>query len=199
MSINFTFYPESNRVPGVYVEMDPSQANTATTFQRSIVLGQITDDGNAPPLRPLQVSSRAQIWDACGRGSLLGAMAERYRGTDTFGDLWILPFEDAAAGNAASGTITIAGAVAQSNGTLNLYIAGLLVRSAIMEGDTAVAIATRLQAALDANLDLPVTATRLAGVITLTAKNAGCMAIRSTCASTTTAPAAASGHPRARR
>jgi phage tail sheath gpL-like len=49
----------------------------------------------------------------------------------------------------------------------------LLVRSAIMEGDTAVAIATRLQAALDANLDLPVTATRLAGVITLTAKNAG--------------------------
>ena len=53
MSINFTFYPESNRVPGVYVEMDPSQANTATTFQRSIVLGQITDDGNAPPLRPI--------------------------------------------------------------------------------------------------------------------------------------------------
>lgn len=175
MSINFTFYPESNRVPGVYVEMDPSQANTATTFQRSIVLGQITDDGAAAPLRPIQVSSRAQIWDACGRGSLLGSMAERYRATDTFGDLWILPFEDASAGNPAEGSVTIAGAAAQANGTLNLYIAGLLTRSAIMEGDTPLAIANRLKTALDANLDLPVEASQDAGkaVLTLTAKNAG--------------------------
>ena len=25
MAINFTYYPTSNRVPGVYVEMDPSR------------------------------------------------------------------------------------------------------------------------------------------------------------------------------
>ena len=46
MAINFTYYPDVNRVPGVYVEMDPSQANTATTLQRTLILGQITDDGD---------------------------------------------------------------------------------------------------------------------------------------------------------
>jgi phage tail sheath gpL-like len=175
LPINFTFYPESNRVPGVYVEMDPSQANTATTFQRSLVLGQITDEGNAVPLRPLQVSTRTQILEACGRGSVLAMMADRYRASDSFGDLWILPYKDAAAGNAASGTITIAGTPAQTNGTLNLYIAGLQVRSPIMQGDVALAIADRLKEAIDANPDLPVVATQDSGkaVLTLAAKNAG--------------------------
>ena len=35
--INFTHYPDSNRVPGVFVEMDASGANTATVLQRTLL------------------------------------------------------------------------------------------------------------------------------------------------------------------
>jgi|SRR5580693_1138207 phage tail sheath gpL-like len=173
MAINFTFYPESNRVPGVFVEMDPSQANTARTFQRSLVLGQITDDGDAPPLFPLQVNTLTQIQAACGRGSMLAMMAHSYRTCDPFGDLWILPYADSGTAAAAVGSITFAGSNAASNGTLFLYIAGMPVRCGIAEGDTPAAIATKLLTALDNLDDLPVTATRALGVVTLTAKNKG--------------------------
>ena len=174
MPINFAFYPESNRVPGIFVEMDPSQANTATTFQRSLIIGQITDDGAAEPNQPLQVTSRDQIRRACGRGAMLAAMADAYLRGDSFGDTWLLPIEDAAAAAKASCTITPTGA-ALENGTINLYIGGMLVRAAVFDADTAVAYSLRLQEAITGNADLPVTATRVpaTGVITLTAKNAG--------------------------
>ena len=52
MAINFTYYPTSNRVPGVYVEMDPSQANTGTALQNTLLIGQKLAAGTAPPDLP---------------------------------------------------------------------------------------------------------------------------------------------------
>jgi phage tail sheath gpL-like len=69
MAINFTYYPTSNRVPGVYVEMDPSQANTAQTLQRSLIIAAMLPAGSATPDVPLEVQSLAQVQAACGRGS----------------------------------------------------------------------------------------------------------------------------------
>lgn len=177
MGINFAFYPESNRVPGIYVEMDASQANTATTLQRSLIIGQKiggTGGGNARPNEPLQVNSRDQIRQAVGRGSMLAMMANAYLQGDNFGDIWLLPIEDDDAATEATCTITPVGA-ASENGTINLYIAGILVRASVFASDTAIAYSGRLQDAIAANGDLPVTSTRVpaTGVITLTAKNAG--------------------------
>ena len=38
MGINFTYYQTSNRVPGVYVEMDPSQANSGVANQTTLLI-----------------------------------------------------------------------------------------------------------------------------------------------------------------
>jgi phage tail sheath gpL-like len=174
MAINFTHYPDSNRVPGIFVEMDPSQANTATTFQRSLLIGQITTTGTATPGHPLQVNSREQINLAAGRGSILANMAMGYLAGDNFGDLWLLPIPDEAAAIAATGTIEITASGAR-NGTISLYIAGMGVRSNVFDGDAATVIGTRLTAAINALLDLPVTAVWNAtdAEITLTAKHKG--------------------------
>ena len=120
MAINFTFYPDSNRVPGVYVEMDPSQANTAQTFQRSLVIGQMTSEGSALPDVPLEVESMAQIMLACGRGSMLAQMAAAYLAGDNFGDVWLLPIADNVAGQMAHGHFKFTGPCT-APGTLNLY------------------------------------------------------------------------------
>jgi phage tail sheath gpL-like len=173
MAIQFTSYPTSNRVPGVYVEMDPSQANTAQTLQRSLILGQMTADGGATPLTPLEVTSLTQVQLACGRGSILAQMAENYLSGDNFGDLWVLPFEDDDSAQPAVGSVTLAGS-ATAPGTLNLYIGGIRVRSPVNAGDDAAAAATALRAAIAANPDLAVAAdTGTGAAVQLTAKNKG--------------------------
>jgi len=174
MAINFTYYPTSNRVPGVYVEMDPSQANTATVLQKTLVIGQITAAGHAIPDHPVLVESLAQVLIQCGAGSMLAQMLERYLERDSFGAVYMLPLADNAASAPAAGEITIAG-TATASGTLNIYIGGIRVQSIVNAGDNAAAIATALHNAIVANANLAVTAgTPTAGSgIPLTAKNKG--------------------------
>jgi phage tail sheath gpL-like len=175
MAINFTYYPTSNRVPGVYVEMDPSQANTATVLQKTLIIGQITAAGHAVVDNPVLVESLAQVLLLCGAGSMLAQMTQRYLERDSFGAVYILPLADNAAGAAATGTITLTG-TATASGTLNVYIGGIRVQSVVNSADTATVAATALAAAITANANLAVTAAAAAGVITLTAKNKGAAA-----------------------
>lgn len=174
MAINFSYYPDSNRVPGVYVEMDPSQANTAQTFQRSLVLGQISDAGDAEPLKPFQVESVTQIIKACGRGSILAQMGIAYRAADTFGDIWLLPYNDATAGQAATGSIEFDGKATQS-GTLSLYLGGIRVQVPVFLGADPEEVAEAVADIVNANLDLAVTAEAEDEVVTFTARNKGAL------------------------
>jgi phage tail sheath gpL-like len=174
MAINFTHYPSSNRVPGVFVEMDPSQANTGTALQSTLLIGQKSATGTAVADTPIEVESLAQVLSLCGQGSILAAMAQRYLDRDPFGDLWLLPLVDPAAGAAATGTITVTG-TATASGTLNLYIAGQRVQVAVNNGDTAAIIGPAINTAINADDDLPVTSAAVAGVVTLTALNKGAL------------------------
>jgi phage tail sheath gpL-like len=172
MGIDFTYYPDSNRVPGVFIEMDPSQANTGVALQTTLLFGQKLAAGAAPPDVPLIVESVAQVLTACGQGSILAAMATRYLQRDPFGPLYIVPLADNPAGVAATGTITVAG-TATASGTLAVYIAGTRLQVAVATADTAVAVAAKLNTAIGANLDLPVTATAPAAVVTVTCRHKG--------------------------
>ena len=167
MGINFTYYDVSNRVPGVYVEMDPSQANTATQLQASLLLGQIGITGTGQANIPVLVESKAQVMQLCGEGSMLANMAVRYLARDPFGPLYIVPLEDEGASVEATGTIVVAGP-ATAAGTVNCYIGGIRTQCAVASGDAATAIATNLAAAITANPDVGVTAVAAAGDITLT-------------------------------
>jgi phage tail sheath gpL-like len=174
-NINFTYYPSSNRVPGVFVEMDPSQANTGTAIQNSLVIGQILASGTATPNQPILVQSQAQILELCGNGSMLAAMAQRYLLADPFGPLYLLPLADVTAGVAATGSVSVTGPATQA-GTLNLYIGGQLCRVGVASGDTAIAVAASIVAAITADASLPVIAAPNgtdAFVVDLTAKHKG--------------------------
>jgi phage tail sheath gpL-like len=178
MAINFTYYPTSNRVPGVYVEMDPSQANTATVLQNSLLIGQMLPSGSATPDEPLLIESQAQILTALGSGSMLASMASRYVQRDPFGPCYVLPLKDNSAGEAAEGEITLSG-TATANGTLNIYIAGTRVQAGVTSGDTGAVAAASLKSAIDATLGLVVNSGTIdnsgtvGSVIPLTANNAG--------------------------
>ena len=172
MAINFTYYPTSNRVPGVFVEMDPSQANTATVLQNTLLIGQITVAGTAISNEPVLVESKAQLITLCGAGSMLANMGNRYLDRDPFGPLYILPIEDDSAAVAATGTITVAGP-ATASGTLNVYIGGIRVQCGVTSGDSASVISTALAGAITTTQNIEVKAVAAAGVVTLTSIGKG--------------------------
>ena len=171
--VNFNQIPGNIRVPLFYAEVDGSQAAQFNINQRALLIGSKLAAASATPNEPVFVASVAEARDVFGAGSVLAQMVERYRGNDTFGELWALPVEDAGGAVAATGTVTITG-TATAAGTLVLYIGGRRVRVGVASGDAASVVGDSISAAIALDADLPVTAVDDdAGEVTLTAKNAG--------------------------
>lgn len=174
MTIAFANIPAKLRTPLFYAEMDNSQANSATADQRTLIIGQQLSTATQTANEPFLASSASTVGGVCGYGSMLHNMMAAYLKNDTAGEIYILPVADGSATVAATGKIAIT-AVASAAGTLSLYVGGTLVQIAVVTTDTVTGIATDLTTAINALTALPVTATSAAGVITLTAKNAGAL------------------------
>lgn len=172
MTIPFTNIPSNLRTPLFFAEFDNSQANTATTTQRTLIMGQMLDEGTLPADMPVLVSSVATVAGQCGAGSMLHGQMAAYLANDTAGEIYILPLSDAESMVAATGKITVT-TQASATGVISLYIAGIRVQVAVVATDDVAAIATALTAAINAASALPVTAVAVEAVITLTAKNKG--------------------------
>lgn len=172
MTIPFTHIPSNLRTPLFFAEFDNSQANTATTTQRTLIIGQMLTDGTLPENIPVLVSSVATVAGQCGAGSMLHGQMAAYLANDTAGEIYILPLSDATAMVAATGKITVT-TQASATGVISLYIAGIRVQVAVVATDEVAAVATALTAAINTTTSLPVTAAAVDAVITLTAKNKG--------------------------
>jgi len=173
MTINFTNYPAAtNRVPGVYAEIDASLANTGTTNQRTLIIGQKTSAGTATAAVPVLCAGLGDAKDKGGAGSQLALMFAAYRQHDQFGEVWLAALADAGSSVAATGTIALTGTATEA-GTLFVYIGGTRVAVPVASGDTAAVVAAALDDLVNANVDLPVTAGVSTGTVTLTANNAG--------------------------
>ena len=172
MTIPFKNIPGNLRVPLFYAELDASRANTAARAQRALLIGQKTAAGTLVPNVPIVSQSQSDATAAAGPGSVLAGMVHAYRRNDPTGEAWLLPLNDDGAAQAASGTITFSGATT-ATGTLALYVAGILVSTALASAQTPVQVATTVTAMINASPNVPVVATTAAGVVTLTAQNKG--------------------------
>lgn len=171
MAITFQKYPTSNRVPGIFAEVNNSNANTASVNQNSLLLGPMLAAGTAAANVPVLVSG-ANPDTLFGAGSILALMCKQYVSTDPFGTLYALPLADDGAAVKATATVTFTG-TATAAGVLSLYIAGTLVSVKVSASDAAATVATNLVAAIGATADLPITATATTGAVTITARNGG--------------------------
>lgn len=172
MTIPFTNIPSNLRTPFFFAEFDNSQANTATTTQRTLIIGQMLDSSTLSADVPVLVSSVATVAGQCGAGSMLHGQMAAYLANDIAGEIYILPLSDAESMVAATGKITVT-TQASTTGVISLYIAGIRVQVAVVATDEVAEIATALTAAINAASALPVTAAAVDAVITLTAKNKG--------------------------
>lgn len=173
MSISFNQIPSNIRVPLAYIEIDASNAfQNQTRNTRVLVIGQRLSAGTVAAGIPTLITSYGQAVQSFGQGSMLANMFKVLFDNAPYTEKWCVAVDDNGAGTAASGTITMSG-TATAAGTLNLYIGGVLVQAAVAVSDTATTQATALKNAINANLDLPVTATSSSAVITVTYNHKG--------------------------
>ncbi len=121
---------------------------------------------------PVKLTDQDDAKTKFGQGSELHLMAVAYFVQDPSGSLTALPIAESG-GVRASATLTLVG-TASSSGTLRMVLLGVPIDVAITNGDTVTVQATALATAISiANADLPVVAQYAAGVLTVTAKQAG--------------------------
>src|SRR6187455_779329 len=88
----------------------------------SLIIGLKSADGEATADVPIAVASQADARKFFGFGSQLDGMVESFTRNNYAQELWVVPINEAAAGVAASGTVTVV-QPSISTGTLPIYIA----------------------------------------------------------------------------
>jgi phage tail sheath gpL-like len=171
-AVPFRVIPSGLRLPGAFFELDNSQANTAQANQRALIIGQITSAGIATPNMPIISGGIGDAATQGGANSMLANMVSTYRLNDDFGEVWYLPLADAVGATAATGSIAFTSAPT-ANGTISLYIAGILVTVPVTAAQATTSIATAVAAAINAIANMPVTASAATSTVTLTADNKG--------------------------
>ena len=154
--IAFNQIPLDLRVPGTYVEFDPSHAYAGLYVYptRVLLIGQALTATGPDPVRLQRAEDAVALW---GRGSTIAAMAAAFFANQQLLEVWGVGVADAIAGTAATGSIALGGA-ATAAGTLQVLIAGWRVRVGVAAGDLPAAVAAGLAAAINALPDLPLTA-----------------------------------------
>ncbi len=181
-SIAFSQVPNTLEVPGTFMEFNSANASNgaAAIPYVYLILGQMLPSGSAQPLVPVRITNgKAQADQLFGQGSMLSNMVAAAVRVNSYTETWAMPVADNAAGVAATGAITWAG-TATAAGTVTAYLgySGLIAPAqiAVTVGDTAAQVATATAAAINAVLDLPVTAAvdgTTPGKVDITARHKG--------------------------
>lgn len=118
---DFNEISDSTRVPGIYIEIDGSQAGLGSDIPRILLVGQKLATGTAPAGEIVRISSVEDAVKKAGDGSMLAQMAATYRKGETAFVLYMLPYSDNPAGVKATGTITVSHAATKAGhaGTLH--------------------------------------------------------------------------------
>lgn len=177
MTVSFNTIPADTRVPLFYAEMDNSAANTTSETGPSLLIGKVLSESDMAVNQLTLMPSADLAKKMAGRGSQLARMVAAYRAVDPFGELWVIGVPDE--GEAASGTITIAGE-STAAGTVNLYIGTTRIQVTVATGDDGMTVASALMDAVNNSVDLPVIAEYIPtsgsdtqGTLSLTAVNGG--------------------------
>ena len=144
--ISFDSIPSSIRKPGKYFEFNTKLAvrTLPGNLQKVLMLGQKLVAGTQAAMAPVDVFSDEQAAQLFGRGSQLHLMVRAAIKANPYLQLTTVAIADPA-GNAATGTTTLAG-TATGSGVLTLWVGANRVDIAVNSGDTAAIVAAALAA-----------------------------------------------------
>lgn len=173
-NITFLSIPTDWRVPGQFIEIDPTRAvrGLPGMRRRILVLGQRLSSGSVAEGVLKRVTRKEDGVNYFGRGSMLAQMIAAALKVNPYTEMHAMALDDLGAGVAATFTITVTGTPTEA-GTPYLYVGGRRLAIGVTSGQTPTQIATAIAAAVNADLDGACTATSNVGVVTLTARHKG--------------------------
>jgi phage tail sheath gpL-like len=166
--------PVTTRTPGVFAQIDSTQAQQGTAVKpyRALILGQRRSTGTVDALVAMRCTSHKQAQTFFGIDSQLALMAEAWFSVNRSTEMWMLALEDSGSGVPAVGSFTITASGPQS-GQIYAYVAGRRYTVAVTTASTQNALATSLASAINADASCPVSAGAASNVVNLTAKQVG--------------------------
>ncbi len=187
-NISFDSIPSSIRKPGKYFEFNTKLAvrTLPANEQKVLLIAPMLSTGLQAPLTTVDIFSDEEAAVYFGRGSIAHLMARSAIKSYSYVRLSMIGVLDSDAGVAATGTITLSGP-STSSGQVSLLINNTQIDIAVANGDSASALATKLQAAIAAVDDLPVTASVAGAAVTLTCRHKGAVGNEIAVTSTITA------------
>jgi phage tail sheath gpL-like len=158
----------------MYVEFDSTRAFQGPSIlkYKVLLIGQRLSTGIRPELSVDKVTSYDQATKLYGAGSQLARMFKYFLANNRLSDVYGCSLDDAGGGVDATGTFVIGGA-ATAIGSFIGYIGGERIAVSVTSGMTASQIGDAFETAVNADTGRAVTASNLAGTVTITAKNAG--------------------------
>lgn len=169
----FNQVPANARPSGFYGEIDDSGAGFFSQNQVALIVGQRLATGTINEAIPTLIPGGGDAAkEYFGQGSQVANMVTAFRANNATSTLYVIALDDNVAGVAAALDVTLTGA-ATSAGTLNLYIGDDRVQAGVASGDDVTAMALAIETAINANADLPVTASAALGVVTITSRHKG--------------------------
>lgn len=174
MTISFNSIPSNLRIPFVAAEFDSTQAQQGPSLlaYKAIIFGQKLNTGTWPQDTLQRCTSVEQAIVGGGRGSMIHREALAWFAVNKSTELWFAVLADNGGGVAATGTIVVGGP-ATASGTIVLYLGAERVTVGVNNGDASTAIATNIGAAINANADLPATASVASSTVTIAFRHKG--------------------------
>ena len=172
--ISFNETPNDLRIPFVSAEFDSSNSSQGPSLlkYRALIIGQKIASGTMAANTTERVTSVEKVAELAGRGSILHRMSIAWFASNQSTDLTIAALDDDSSGAAATGSITVT-LSSQKAGTIAMYLGSKRIPVGVTAASTQDSLASAIAAKINADNDLPVTATASTNVVTVLYRNKG--------------------------
>jgi phage tail sheath gpL-like len=175
MAISYNQIPSDVLVPGIYVETDSSQAQSGPALQpyRVLLVGyRTTGEGSVLERTLRRLFHKNDARDFFGSGSMIHNMAERFFQNNQTTEVWAITLDEPSAGVVATSTVTFV-ATDSASGVVDVMIGGRKIVVPVTKADTGALLGPIFAALVNADLEMPCTASATLGVVTLSASHKG--------------------------
>ncbi len=172
--MDFNEIPVDRLEPATLMEVAPNYRNVGILPwpEKVFIIGQKLATGTLAAGAMQEVTRADQAIALFGRGSIGAEQVAYFKKANRNTPLFVIAAADAGGAVKATGTFTFAGAPTSSV-VLRFKIGGRQVRMTALSTDAVAALATKLAAAINADLDMVATASAALGVVTVTARHGG--------------------------
>lgn len=172
--MDFDEIPVDRLEPATLLEIKPNYRNVGVLPypEKVCIIGQKLASGTLAVGEIVEISRAQEAIALFGQGSIGAEQVAFFKKANRNTPLYVTALADDGASVKATGTFTFTGAVSAAT-VLRFKIGGRQVRLTALTTDTVTTLATKLAAAINADLDMVATAGSALGVVTVTARHGG--------------------------